>query len=253
MATHRSAYRRQAMLAATILAGLMAATPLAAQSSGGGGSSGGSSSGGGGSSSSSTSTSSTSGTSGSSTLGPAAGSVSPPGTILPPASTGAQGSAPATSIGTSGNPTTSAATPGGSNAGGAVPSPGGVNPTLPPGSIAPPGNTTLQSGSAGAIVSPGRGGSTVGGVSGARQGKAAGQADICADVLAKPGNFRKQTVDECRAKTGREAAPRTAEPDHALNPVDRPSQVQKAQEAQDKGAVRSICTNCGGAPTTAKK
>ena len=44
---------------------------------------------------------------------------------------------------------------------------------------------------------------------------------------------------------------RTAGQDTAVNPVDEPSQVQKAREPQDKGAMRSICTNCepGSAPT----
>ncbi len=88
------------------------------------------------------------------------------------------------------------------------------------------------------------------GIGGPRGTGSAQGGDACNDVLAKPGNFTRQVIEECRKRTGRDPAPRTAGPDTAVNPVDAPSQVQKAREPQDKSAVRSICTNCepGAAP-----
>ncbi len=117
----------------------------------------------------------------------------------------------------------------GTNATGAVPGGAGSGATTGSVSGQAPTTTGREGGDAG-IGGPRGTGSAQGG-------------DACNDVLAKPGNFTKQVIEACRKRTGREPAPRTAGQDTGVNPVDAPSQVQKAREPQDKGAMRSICTN----------
>ena len=126
----------------------------------------------------------------------------------------------------------------GTNASGAVP--GRAGPVATTGSVSGQAPTTT-----------GREGGDAG-IGGSRGTGSAQGGNACADVLAKPGNFTRQVIEQCRKQTGREPAPRTAGRDTAVNPVDAPSQVQKARKPQDKGAMRSICTNCepGSAPTT---